>query len=277
MIFKTTKIYLSGFLCYTKITMIMGKILEAIALKNLYDFIFKRKSIRRYDMTPLESSVLVDIENFANGLPHLFDVDIKLDFITQVKNPLPIKMPHYLVISSLKDENELMNVGYILENIDLYLSSIGLGCCYLGMAKPAGGTLEKTKYKFSMVLGFGKPDVNLHRDFLTEFNRKPIDQIKSGDGYDKVFEAVRLAPSATNSQPWFFVVDGDKIVICRYKLNLAKKFIYDRMNQIDIGVALCDMKLALKQQGKDMKVLVSSKDKAVVPAGYKYAITVIVK
>ncbi len=41
-----------------------------------------------------------------------------------------------MIISSENTEGYLMNIGFIFQQMDLYLSSIGLGSCWLGMAKP---------------------------------------------------------------------------------------------------------------------------------------------
>ena len=46
---------------------------------ELYETIFKRKSIRNYDLTPLDQNTLEEISNHLNGLEPLYD-DIKVEF-----------------------------------------------------------------------------------------------------------------------------------------------------------------------------------------------------
>ena len=46
--------------------------------KELYETIFKRKSIRNYDLTPLDQNILTKISEFMNNLTPL-DCDIKVE------------------------------------------------------------------------------------------------------------------------------------------------------------------------------------------------------
>ena len=138
-----------------------------------------------------------------------------------------------MIISSENTEGYLMNIGFIFQQMDLYLSSIGLGSCWLGMAKPT----EKidTTLEFVIILAFGNSLDNPHRE-LSEFKRKPLSEISNTA--DQRLEVARLAPSATNSQPWYFVNDGDIIHVYSVKLGIVKAMMYNRMNRIDIGIAL---------------------------------------
>ena len=62
------------------------------------------------------------------------------------------------------------------------------------------------------------------------------------EGEDPRLEAARLAPSAVNSQNRFFVADGGqenrKIHCYRKKINPIAGLIYNRMNRIDMGIAI---------------------------------------
>lgn len=78
---------------------------------NLYNYIFKRKSTRKYDMTPLQEEQLAEIKNFADNLKPLYK-DIKVEYFianaTDVRNILPVKAPHYFIISSEKKMDILL-------------------------------------------------------------------------------------------------------------------------------------------------------------------------
>jgi|GEM_PF-4526741 len=90
-------------------------------------------------------------------------------------------------------------------------------------------------------IAFGKPSEPATRK-PDEFKRKPLSEIAKGT--DKRFEAVRLAPSEMNGQPWYFVTDGDKIHVY-YKPSLgglAGK-LYN-LTDLDVGIALCHLAVA---------------------------------
>src|SRR5690606_38406218 len=98
----------------------------------------------------------------------------------------------------------LTNAGYILQQLDLYLSANGLGSCWLGIAKPTKDESFFSGLKFVITLAFGKPAEKLHRNEIGEFNRLPLDKIRDAVGMDNLLEPARLAPSANNSQRWYF-------------------------------------------------------------------------
>lgn len=206
---------------------------------DLKQYIFKRKSTRKYDLTELDTNILNQINDFAKSLKPLYG-NIKIQYnlvgLSDIKNILPVKSPHYFVISSEKKEGYLENVGFMFQQMDLYLSSLGLGSCWLGMARVA----EKinTNLEFVIILAFGKPLESPYRE-LSEFKRKSLDEISNK--VDDRLEPARLAPSATNSQPWYFVIEDDNIHVYRAKLNPVKALIYEKMNAIDMGIMLAHL------------------------------------
>jgi len=80
------------------------------------------------------------LKEYANN-PKPLDESIRYEFAylgtTDVKNLLSIKAPHYICLYSEKKSNYLMNAGFLLQQIDLYLSDSNLASCWLGMAKPS--------------------------------------------------------------------------------------------------------------------------------------------
>ncbi|MGV8906920.1 MAG: nitroreductase family protein [Acetobacterium sp.] len=235
---------------------------------NLYNNIFKRKSIRKYDMTPLPNQTLKEIENFAENLIPLYgDIKIGYEMVSHVKNIMPVKAPHYLIISSENKKGYLMNVGFMFQQMDLFLADKGLGSCWLGMAKPE--EKMETDLEFVIILCFGKAMESSYRE-LSEFKRKSLSEISSGQ--DDRLECARLAPSAVNSQNWFFVADEGKIHIYQKKLNPVKRLIYHKMNQVDIGIAACHLYVATEHHGQNP---IMTEDKGAIELkGYTYILTV---
>jgi len=222
-------------------------------------------------MAPLPTDTLMKLKEYANKAKPLDD-SIRYEFAylgsADVKNLLPIKAPYYICLYSEKKGNYLMNTGFLLQQIDLYLSDNNLGSCWLGMAKPAKEVpVLMNGLEFVIMLAFGNTTESIHRANASEFKRKDLSKISSVAGADQLLEPVRLAPSASNTQTWFFSGDLEVITVSRKKLNILKAQVYGKMNQIDIGIALFHLWLSLDHQGK---VASYSFEKDAVPSGYEF-------
>lgn len=244
---------------------------------TLYDMIFKRKSVRKFSMAPLPAPELEGILAFVNSAKSLAgDLRTECHFLHagEVKNLLPIKAPHYLCLYSEPGEHSLLNAGYLLQQVDLYLSSRAIGSCWLGLAKPNRQVaLKRNGLDFVIMLALGPPLEPVHRERASEFRRKPMDRVTdlADSKSQELLEAVRLAPSASNSQPWFVTGDDDGFKFGRDKLGLIKSVLYDKMNLIDMGIALCHFELALKQQDKSVRHDFQIKT---MPAGVDFVVSV---
>lgn len=246
----------------------------------LYETIFKRKSIRKYDMTPLEESELKEIVmQMSNLVP--MDKNIKVEFnivsSENVKNLLPVKAPHYIVISSETKEGYLTNVGFMFQQMDLFFSANGIGSCWLGMAKPTKEILKSSKLEFVIILAFGRSNETLHRKSVSEFKRKSLKEITNIEGDEILLEAARLAPSATNSQPWYFTGGRGTVHTFCVKLNPIKALIYEKMNKIDMGIAICHLWVAAKKMEQNIEFIYDPSEKDNAPSGYNYINTLRIK
>lgn len=209
-------------------------------LKELYDFIYKRKSVRQYKMEGLTLEALIEIEDFIkNIIPLNKEIRVHYKIVSETKNLLPVKAPHYLLMYSEEKEGYLNNIGFMFQQFDLFLSSKGLGACWLGMAKPKD-KIDVQK-DFVITIGFGEA-VNSPYRKLSEFKRKPSEEVYSGT--DERLEAARLAPSAANGQNWFFAEQDGAIHVYQKTNNAFQNMVYGKMNQIDIGIALCHLYIA---------------------------------
>ena len=247
-------------------------------MTNLYNAIFHRKSVRKYNMEPLANDILAEIKEYVNHVEPLEKtIDVEFSYIStnEVKNILPIKAPHYLCVYSKRTGNYLTNVGFMLQQVDLYLSSKGIGSCWLGMAKPTNGVpTQLNGMEFVIMLAFGNSLDPVHRSDLSQFKRKDLVEVGTAKGVDELLNAVRLAPSASNSQPWFITGDTEKLQIYRIKLGMIKAALFDKMNKIDIGIGLCHLFLAAKVLGIDAQIIQDKQDQAIAPEGYEYMASV---
>jgi nitroreductase len=243
--------------------------------EQLYKAIFHRKSIRKYDMAPLPATTIAEIQDFANSVKPLDD-KVKYEFsylsTADVKNILPIKAPHYICLYSEKQGNYLMNAGFVLQQIDLYLSANNLASCWLGMAKPSKEVPElKNGMEFVIMIAFGNSNEQIHREDTSTFNRHKLSEISQISGVDDMIEPVRLAPSASNTQPWFFTGNASEINVSREKLNILKAAMYGKMNQVDIGIGLCHLWLSLDHQDKSAAF---DFNQSSAPKGYEFMVKV---
>lgn len=226
--------------------------------KDLYPTIFKRKSIRKFDLTPLDEDVLNEIKDHLNTLKPLND-DIEIEFKILspevVKRRMMRKAPHYLAMFSEVKDGYLNNVGFMMQQMDLYFSANGLGSCWQGIPTLKKEALESSNLKFVILMPFGKPTEPLHRTNITQFKRKSLQEITDIEGANYILEAARIAPSAGNGQPWFF--SGDKNLIHAYliKPNFVRGLLTKKFPPIDVGISLYHLKLAAEHFGRETEIL----------------------
>ena len=213
---------------------------------TLYETIFKRRSVRKYDKTPLPAEVLSGIKNHIDQTAPLDGCGAKFEIVcgSCVNDD---KAPHYILAFCGADIKQYINVGYMLQKTDLYLQSMGLGSVWLGMAKP-----KKDKENYCIMLAFGKTDAPYRE--ISEFKRLPLGEISNAD--NAVANAARLAPSAVNSQPWKLNFSEGKVKIDYYGRGLLKALLRKKKSPIDIGIITRHAELALLQEGKTIKSII---------------------
>ena len=195
------------------------------------EIIRKRKSIRKYDLTPLDDTALKSVQDKIKELIPLFpDIKYSIEIIKKTKGLFNIKALHYLVLNSEDKEGSYENIGFIGQQMDLFFSETGLGSCWLGASKP--DDKKNADIKCIACISFGKPAEPLYRTHF-EFKRKPLAKIS--EGADERLEAARLAPSGMNMQNWFFITNG-KNIHCYKKRSLLG--FMDKLAGIDIGIAI---------------------------------------
>ncbi|MCL2248929.1 MAG: nitroreductase [Oscillospiraceae bacterium] len=198
------------------------------------EIIRKRKSIRKYNLTPLDTATLDAVRaEIAEIKPLHPDIKYSIEITSKTKGILGVKAPHYLVFGSEEKEGSYENIGFIGQQLDLYFSANGFGACWLGASKPEEAMESDLPYVIA--LAFGKPEETLHRE-PSEFRRKPLSAISEGD--DARIEAARLAPSGVNMQNWYFIAENGKIHCYLKKANPIMGLMIGNMGLIDLGIAI---------------------------------------
>jgi hypothetical protein len=242
---------------------------------DLYEFIFKRKSIRKFGLNPMSNEALGNISENIKKLKPLNEnikTDLKILPLRDVKSILPWKSPYYIAAFSEVKDGYLTNIGFMLQQMDLFLSANCIGSCWQGWPKPTKGILTDSKLEFVIMMAFGKSNEKLHRENVSDFKRKPLDQIRNIIWADELLEPVRLAP--TTSQPWFFT--GSKGIIhvhCVQPRSVMPKQI-NKFKQIEIGIGICHLWLAIKHFGKSFEILNDISLYEDIPKGYQHVFSV---
>jgi nitroreductase len=150
----------------------------------------------------------------------------------------------------------MLNAGYLMQQLNLYLTSKGLGTCFL-VAYPGSGLKATMKYEYVVALAFGKTNSRLSRD-SSDAKRLPESEIvvykeEVMPDITQVLSAARLAPSAFNSQPWRFVVYQNRIhVFAKKNLLIAKALDYNKM--IDMGIMMANLLLTAEELWVDVSL-----------------------
>ncbi len=219
----------------------------------LYETVFKRKSVRDYDPTPLDSSRLEEItQNLQSLKPITSGIKTEFKIISpdQVNRKGNFKAPHYIAAFSEAKDNYRLNMGYMLQQMDLYFSATGLGSCWLGIPQPSKEVKESSSLEFVVLMSFGKSKEELYRKDVSEFSRKALSDITDIQGTEEILEPARLAPSAINLQNWYFTGNKNQIHAYSTKSGFLKNIIgIGAYHPINMGIALCHLQLAAEHFG----------------------------
>ena len=220
---------------------------------ELYDMIFKRKSFhlfRNVGNEKITEEELNDIENEFNKLiPLVNDIKVKIKIS---KDTTCHRCQEYCILFySEKKDNYLQNIGYLGEQLDLYLVSKNIGTLWFGIGKVEEKELDGLDFVIMMAIAKVDSPDKFRKD-MYKSKRKEIKEIWNGDSYLDIADIVRFTPSACNTQPWKVDASDDELKVYRYK-KPGKRGIMpvDRViyyNQIDMGIFLYFMELCLEHK-----------------------------
>ena len=209
---------------------------------TLYETIFVRRSVRKYEDGELSDSELRALREFIRGTNRIKGTSARFEVVG--REAVKGIAPHYVLAYCGSGDAECANVGFVLSNIDLYLQSRGFGSLFLGVKTPV-----KSDPEFCIMLAFGRTAEPL-RSGGGDFERLAIEEISDSDG--SVARAVRLAPSAVNSQPWKLEFEEGRVAVSYFGRGL-KKLLLKRLNKIDVGIAARHAELALLNEGRTVR------------------------
>ena len=222
---------------------------------NLYDMIFKRKSFHLFRGTgegTIDDHDLAGIESaYRLFEPLVPGIRTAMRIVPAEETSCTRGEKYCILLYSEKKDNYLQNIGYLGEQLDLYLVSQNIGTLWFGIGKPE--EKEFDGLDFVIMIAISKvDDATKFRKDMFKSKRKPAEEIWTGPQIEGVTDIVRFAPSACNSQPWL-VRNDEKLYVYRYR-KPGKRGIMpaDRVayyNSIDIGIFQCFLDLCLEKKG----------------------------
>ena len=204
---------------------------------DLASQIFIRKSCRKYLDDEIDMSQIHEFMSTVKPLIPEINYSYKILTRDEVSLKTRWNAPYYLAIYSDKKENYGLNIGFIFQQLSLYMQSLNIGSCWVGM-----GSVKEKDPEFVILMSFGKSN-DLKRD-ISKFKRKSLSKIS--DIEDEKLKVAQLAPSAVNSQPWYFKHTDEGYDVFKVKHNIVKRKILGKWNDIDVGIALSHLYVSNK-------------------------------
>jgi len=189
-----------------------------------------------------------------------------------------------------------IDYGYLLEKIILTLTINNLGTCWLG------GTFDRGEFAIAVnlkdgyiipaitpvgiptenrslgdrLIRFGAGSHNRKAWESLFFHEKPgkaLSKNEAGQGLSAVLEMVRIAPSASNLQPWRFLKKGNSFdIYLQRKPGYKSRFGGVDLQMIDIGIAVCHFDLVCRELGIETLWEISGTHEEI--DGWEYTISV---
>ena len=218
---------------------------------DYYKQIFKRKSFHIFkDTDTLNGDEIQELKDFIKTVKPL-NPEINTEICIVPEKETTCKRGGELCIlfySEIRDEY-LRNIGYMGEQIDLYLASKNIGALWFGIGKPK--EMQVNGLDFVIMISIAKMPENKFRKDMFKSKRKPLSEIWNGDTLG-VAEVVRFTPSACNTQPWIVENNGSDLMVYRFKkpgkrgIMPADKVRY--YNKIDMGIFLFMLETCLARE-----------------------------
>ena len=268
-------------------------------MSNFLELVKTRRSVRTFDGEKLSATVVDDLKAFAKTVTNPYNIPVKFVFLDadDYKLSSPVLSGEKLYVSAIVKPGEHAEeaYGYAFEAFLMHAHEMGLGTVWIGgtmprekfeeasgllenevmpCMSPHGNTAKKMSVKESLMRKGVKADSRFDFEelfFSGDFGT-PLTKGKAMEaGLCDALEAVRLAPSAVNKQPWRVVV-GDRVAHFYEKHD--KGYItpsYD-LQKIDIGIAMYHFERELWEEGRNPKCEINDPGLA-MPADTDYVVS----
>ena len=244
-------------------------------MEHVLQLIRARRSVRSFDGAPLSPELREQMERFAAGIENPYGIPVRFRFRDAAEQGLssPVITGETLYFAAFvpKTAHAEEAFGYAFETLVLYAQSLGLGTTWIG------GTMNRGEFSRAFglrdeelmpcVSPLGRPAAKmslretLMRKGAKADSREPFEKLFFDGSFDTplteaaagklapALEAVRLAPSAVNRQPWRVLRQGERL---HFYVKHAKGYVSQAtgdLQKVDLGIALCHFDLAARETG----------------------------
>lgn len=263
----------------------------------------KRNSVRTYEERKLSIEVKEKLLAFADNLSNPFGEKVNFHIIEKSTEPNGEKLGTYGVIkgassfigaSVANTEFGLEALGYEFENLILYATHMGLGTVWLAATfsrdsfasamgikedelfpaiSPVGYPVAKKRLKESVMRKIMKSDQRKPWDtiFFKDNFLTPLTEKEAGL-YAVPLEMLRLAPSATNAQPWRIIKEGD--ILHFYETHNSNASEDEKsIKRVDVGIGIGHFHQTALERGLSGRFEKRSKQSIEISQNIKYIVS----
>jgi nitroreductase len=231
----------------------------------------QRSSVRNYRDRLIDPALLQRLLSLVPEADHVTEHPPRIELVSGVEQTQQVltfmigsygliqNAPH-LLVGVLPEDNDAAHIdlGYVLEQVVLEATRLGLGTCWITGTFDAQNAGEVVGLATSETVGavcalghpteegLGRFHSRLVRRLAGGHKRKPLTEIVFDERWGRswspenadqtlvtILEHARLAPSAHNAQPWRFVVRPSELMLATVK-----------PAPIDAGIIMSHVKLA---------------------------------
>ena len=244
----------------------------AFTMERWHSAVGQRFAVRKYKGEPDESDLDLLYEKAeqlsARGVRILIGHDPKV-FAPILFGAGKIKGTGWFAAFVQDEDADDRTVGYLGEAFVLEATALGLGTCWLGMYnKKATASVLKLKpgEELTCITPLGVSAENYAArprrplDKLTGLSQEELQQLPEWQRL--ALECARLAPSATNAQPWAYIVEGENIRV----RNTGNNFGY---GMLDCGITMLHLELGAAHGGVAGEWSFDEDDAIFTPTSYE--------
>ncbi len=235
---------------------------------SIFEVIKARRSVRTFNGDALSKEDAERIESFAASASNPYGIDIDIRLLDAKEHGMSSSViageSAYLAGKVKRVPHAEEAFGYTFEKVLLFAESTGVSNVWLAgtfdkkaalramspeedevlpAVSPLGYKADKMSLRETVMRKGTKADRRI--PFGELFFDEKLEPLKEGkDPITYALEAVRLAPSAVNRQPWRAVFDGS----AAHFYKAAGRGSFD-LHKIDLGIALCHFDAVLEECG----------------------------
>ena len=237
---------------------------------DMMELVRTRRSVRTFDGKPLRAEDESKLREYMREIENPYGIPVRFLLLDArehgLSSPVIVGESRYVTAKVDRVPHAEEAYGYSFEKLVLYAWSLGIGTTWIG------GTMKRALFERAAdvrdsewmfcvsPLGYPAEKMSVRESVMRKTikadERKSAEQLFFDGDFSTplhtdeknlwdALEMVRLAPSATNSQPWRVVRAGDAFhFYLAHTKGYTAKAGWD-MQKIDMGIALCHFMDAL--------------------------------